>query len=135
MLFRSGADVGPGAGVGNFVEVKNAVLEAGAKAGHLAYIGDAHVGAHANIGAGAITCNYDGVRKHRTEIGAGAFIGSNAALVAPVSVGPGAVVGAGSTVSRDVEAGALVVERAPRLERKGGAARLRSRRNRRPSGG
>ncbi len=132
---RPGADVGPGAGVGNFVEVKNAVLEAGAKAGHLAYIGDAHVGAHANIGAGAITCNYDGVRKHRTEIGAGAFIGSNAALVAPVSVGPGAVVGAGSTVSRDVEAGALVVERAPRLERKGGAARLRSRRNRRPSGG
>ncbi len=125
---RPGADVGPGAGVGNFVEVKNAVLEAGAKANHLAYIGDAHVGANANIGAGAITCNYDGFRKHRTEIGAGAFIGSNTALVAPVSVGPGAVVGAGSTVSRNVEADALVVERAPQTERKGWAARLRMRR-------
>lgn len=127
---RPGADVGPGAGVGNFVEVKNAVLEAGSKANHLAYIGDAHVGAGANIGAGAITCNYDGFRKHRTEIGAGAFIGSNTALVAPVSVGPGAVVGAGSTVSRDVEADALAVGRAEQTERKGWAARLRMRRNR-----
>ena len=131
---RPGADVGPGAGVGNFVEVKNAVLEAGAKANHLAYIGDAHVGAHANIGAGTITCNYDGFRKHRTEIGAGAFIGSNTALVAPVSIGPGAVVGAGSTVSRNVEADALVVERAEQTERKGWAARLRMRRNRQSSG-
>ena len=131
---RPGADIGPGAGVGNFVEVKNAVLEAGAKANHLAYIGDAHVGADANIGAGAITCNYDGFRKHRTEIGAGAFIGSNSALVAPVSVGPGAVVGAGSTVSRNVEADALVVERAQQTERKGWAARLRMRRDRRSSG-
>ena len=131
---RPGADVGPGAGVGNFVEVKNAVLEAGAKANHLSYIGDAHVGADANIGAGTITCNYDGFRKHRTEIGAGAFIGSNTALVAPVSVGPGAVVGAGSTVSRNVEADALVVERAHQTERKGWAARLRMRRNRHSSG-
>ena len=131
---RPGADIGPGAGVGNFVEVKNAVLEAGAKANHLAYIGDAHVGANANIGAGTITCNYDGFRKHRTEIGAGAFVGSNTALVAPVSVGPGAVVGAGSTVSRDVEADALVVERARQTERKGWAARLRMRRNRQSSG-
>ena len=131
---RPGADVGPGAGVGNFVEVKNAVLEAGVRANHLAYIGDAHVGADANIGAGTITCNYDGFRKHRTEIGAGAFIGSNTALVAPVSVGPGAVVGAGSTVSRNVEADALVVERAQQTERKGWAARLRMRRNRQSSG-
>ena len=131
---RPGADVGPGAGVGNFVEVKNAVLEAGVRANHLAYIGDAHVGAGANIGAGTITCNYDGFRKHRTEIGAGAFIGSNTALVAPVSVGPGAVVGAGSTVSRNVEADALVVERAVQTERKGWAARLRMRRNRQSSG-
>ncbi len=132
---RPGADVGPGAGVGNFVEVKNAVLEAGVRANHLAYIGDAHVGAGANIGAGTITCNYDGFRKHRTEIGAGAFIGSNSALVAPVSVGPGAVVGAGSTVSRNVEADALVVERATPTERKGWAARLRMRRNRQSSDG
>ena len=131
---RPGADVGPGAGVGNFVEVKNAVLEAGVRANHLAYIGDAHVGADANIGAGTITCNYDGFRKHRTEIGAGAFIGSNTALVAPVSVGPGAVVGAGSTVSRNVEADALVVERAQQTQRKGWAARLRMRRNRQSSG-
>ena len=131
---RPGADVGPGAGVGNFVEVKNAVLEAGVRANHLAYIGDAHVGADANIGAGTITCNYDGFRKHRTDIGAGAFIGSNTALVAPVSVGPGAVVGAGSTVSRNVEADALVVERAQQTERKGWAARLRMRRNRQSSG-
>ena len=131
---RPGVDVGPGAGVGNFVEVKNAVLEAGVRANHLAYIGDAHVGAHANIGAGTITCNYDGFRKHRTEIGAGAFIGSNTALVAPVSIGAGAVVGAGSTVSRNVEADALVVERAEQTERKGWAARLRMRRNRQSSG-
>jgi len=125
---RPGAVIGPGARVGNFVEVKNAVLEEGAKANHLAYIGDASVGAGANVGAGAITCNYDGFRKHRTEIGAGAFIGSNSALVAPVSIGAGAVVGAGSTVSRDVEADALMVARAARTERKGWAARIRARR-------
>ncbi len=125
---RPGTDVGPGAVVGNFVEVKNAVLQTGAKANHLAYIGDAHVGANANIGAGTITCNYDGFRKQRTEIGAGAFIGSNTALVAPVSVGPGAMVGAGSTVSRNVEADALAVARAPQAEYKGWAARLRIRR-------
>ncbi|MCY4230941.1 MAG: DapH/DapD/GlmU-related protein, partial [Alphaproteobacteria bacterium] len=125
---RPGTDVGPGAVVGNFVEVKNAVLQTGAKANHLAYIGDAHVGANANIGAGTITCNYDGFRKQRTEIGAGAFIGSNTALVAPVSVGPGAMVGAGSTVSRNVEADALAVARAPQAEHKGWAARLRIRR-------
>ncbi len=130
---RPGAVIGPGARVGNFVEVKNAVLEEGAKANHLAYIGDASVGAGANVGAGTITCNYDGFRKHRTEIGPGAFIGSNSALVAPVSIGAGAVVGAGSTVSRDVEADALMVARAARTERKGWAARIRARRSR--SGG
>ena len=84
-----------GVHIGNFVEVKNARLEKGAKANHLTYLGDAHVGARANIGAGTITCNYDGVSKHRTEIGAGAFIGSNTALVAPVKIGDGAIVARG----------------------------------------
>ena len=89
--FRPGAEIGAGAKVGNFVEVKNATLEPGAKANHLSYLGDARVGAKANIGAGTITCNYDGFAKHRTDIGAGAFIGSNTALVAPVTIGDGAV--------------------------------------------
>ena len=124
---RPGTDIGPGAHIGNFVEVKNAVVEEGAKANHLTYLGDARVGAGANVGAGTITCNYDGFRKHRTEIGHGAFIGSNTALVAPVRVGAGAFVGAGSTVSRDVPADALVVERAPAREREGWAARFRAR--------
>jgi bifunctional UDP-N-acetylglucosamine pyrophosphorylase / glucosamine-1-phosphate N-acetyltransferase len=108
---RPGAEIGEDAHVGNFVEVKNAVLGAGAKANHLSYIGDATVGERANIGAGTITCNYDGFLKHRTEIGAGAFIGSNTALVAPVSVGAGAIVGAGSTINRNVQADALAVTR------------------------
>src|SRR3546814_8884103 len=97
--------------VGNFVEVKAATLGTGAKANHLSYIGDASVGANANIGAGTITCNYDGFLKYRTEIGAGAFIGSNSALVAPVKIGGGAVVGAGSVVTMDVKADALAVAR------------------------
>jgi len=109
---RPGAVVARGARVGNFVEVKNATLEEGAKVNHLTYIGDARVGQGANVGAGTITCNYDGFLKHHTDIGAGAFIGSNTALVAPVKIGDGAIVGAGSTVSRDVEADALAVERA-----------------------
>jgi bifunctional UDP-N-acetylglucosamine pyrophosphorylase/glucosamine-1-phosphate N-acetyltransferase len=109
---RPGAHIGRAAHIGNFVEVKNATLDEGAKANHLAYLGDAHVGAHANIGAGTITCNYDGFDKHHTEIGAGAFIGSNAALVAPVKVGAGAVVGAGSVITRDVPPDALALERA-----------------------
>lgn len=108
---RPGAEIGEGAHVGNFVEVKNAVLGAGAKANHLSYIGDATVGERANIGAGTITCNYDGFLKHRTEIGADAFIGSNTALVAPVRVGDGAIVGAGSTITRDVQPDALAVTR------------------------
>ena len=124
---RPGADVGPGAHVGNFVEIKNAVLGEGAKANHLAYVGDATVGAGANIGAGAITCNYDGARKHRTEIGAGAFIGSNAALVAPVSVGAGAYVASGSVITQDVAADALAIARARQVSKPGLAARLRAR--------
>ncbi len=124
---RPGTEVGVGARVGNFVEVKNAILEAGAKANHLAYIGDARVGAGANIGAGTITCNYDGFDKHRTEIGAGAFIGSNTALVAPVSVGESAIVGAGSVVTQDVAADAVATTRAPQRQVPGAARRFRQR--------
>jgi len=122
---RPGAVLGAGARVGNFVEVKNATLGAGAKASHLSYLGDAEIGAEANIGAGTITCNYDGLAKHRTEIGAGVFIGSNTALVAPVTVGAGAIVGAGSTITRDVPGGAVSVARGAQKNREGGAARLR----------
>jgi bifunctional UDP-N-acetylglucosamine pyrophosphorylase/glucosamine-1-phosphate N-acetyltransferase len=124
---RPGAAIGAGARVGNFVEIKNATLGAGAKANHLAYLGDAEIGAEANIGAGTITCNYDGLAKHRTEIGAGAFIGSNTALVAPVTVGAGAIVGAGSTITRDVPAGSVSTARGAQKDREGGAARLRER--------
>jgi len=113
--------------VGNFVETKKAILRKGAKANHLAYLGDAEVGAGANIGAGVITCNYDGERKHRTSIGEGAFIGSNAQLVAPVTVGRGAYVGAGSTITRDVPEGALAVTRPPQKNIEGWAARRRAR--------
>jgi bifunctional UDP-N-acetylglucosamine pyrophosphorylase/glucosamine-1-phosphate N-acetyltransferase len=124
---RPGADIGSEAHIGNFVEIKNATLEQGAKAGHLTYIGDAHVGADANIGAGTITCNYDGFTKGHTEIGAGAFIGSNTALVAPVAVGSGAYIGAGSVVSgRDVEAGALTVVRGERRDIPGWVAKFRA---------
>ncbi len=109
---RPGADLGPEARVGNFVEVKNAQLEAGAKVNHLTYIGDARVGEGANIGAGTITCNYDGFGKYRTTIGKGAFVGSNSSLVAPVTIGDGAYVGSGSVVTKDVPADALAVARA-----------------------
>ncbi len=108
---RPGSSIGADCKVGNFVEVKKARLEDGAKAGHLTYLGDAHVGAGANVGAGTITCNYDGTSKHKTEIGAGAFIGSNTALVAPVSVADGAYVAAGSTITDAVPSGALAVAR------------------------
>lgn len=108
---RPGAELGNGSKVGNFVEIKNAIIGEDAKASHLSYIGDAEVGESANIGAGAITCNYDGVLKHRTRIGDKAFIGSNASLVAPVAIGDGAVVGAGSTITEDVPDGALSIER------------------------
>ncbi|MEJ7925576.1 bifunctional UDP-N-acetylglucosamine diphosphorylase/glucosamine-1-phosphate N-acetyltransferase GlmU [Sphingobium sp. AN641] len=122
---RPGADIGAGAKVGNFVEIKKSTLGEGAKANHLSYIGDASVGAGANIGAGTITCNYDGFLKYRTDIGAGAFIGSNSALVAPVSIGAGAIVGAGSVVTQDVEADALCLVRPPQQGRAGWAARFR----------
>ena len=110
---RPGAHLAADVKIGNFVEIKNANLSVGAKVSHLSYIGDADVGAGANIGAGTITCNYDGVFKWRTSIGAGAFIGSNTALVAPVNIGEGAIVGAGSTVASNVDADALAVTRAP----------------------
>ncbi len=122
---RPGAVIGEGARVGNFVEIKNATVEAGAKINHLAYIGDARVGEKANVGAGTITCNYDGIRKAQTEIGAGAFIGSNSALVAPVKIGDGAVVGAGSTITHDVEADAIAVARGEQTASPGGAKRRR----------
>lgn len=124
---RPGADVRKGAKIGNFVEVKKAVIEDGAKVNHLTYIGDARVGAGANIGAGTITCNYDGFLKHHTDIGAGAFIGSNSALVAPVKIGDGAIVGAGSTIAKDVPADALVVTRAKPVVKGGWAADFRVR--------
>jgi bifunctional UDP-N-acetylglucosamine pyrophosphorylase/glucosamine-1-phosphate N-acetyltransferase len=123
---RPGTQLGQGAKVGNFVETKKAVLGAGAKANHLSYIGDAVVGAKANIGAGTITCNYDGFNKHQTRIGAGAFIGSNSALVAPVAVGDGAIVGAGSVITSDVAGDALAVTRAPQEQKAGWAARFRA---------
>jgi bifunctional UDP-N-acetylglucosamine pyrophosphorylase/glucosamine-1-phosphate N-acetyltransferase len=107
------------------VEIKEAVIEDGAKANHLAYIGDARLGAGANFGAGAIVCNYDGVNKHHTEIGKGAFIGSNAALVAPVSIGDGAYVATGSVVTQDVPPDALAVARGRQVVKEGRAARLR----------
>ncbi len=109
---RPGADVGPNVRIGNFVEVKASRVKRGAKAGHLTYLGDAEVGEDANIGAGTITCNYDGKRKHRTTIGDRAFIGSNASLVAPVTIGEDAIVGAGSTITEDVPSGSLGLGRA-----------------------
>ena len=123
---RPGARIGRRARVGNFVEVKNAVLGEGAKANHLSYIGDAEVGAGANIGAGTITCNYDGFLKYRTSIGAGAFVGSNSALVAPVAIGAGAIVAAGSVITSDVEADALALVRPPQVVKSGWAARFRA---------
>lgn len=123
---RPGAEIGPDAHVGNFVEIKNTSLGAGAKANHLTYLGDATVGTKANIGAGTITCNYDGFFKYRTEIGAGAFIGSNSSLVAPVRIGDGAVTGAGSVIGQDVPADALALERADQIIRDGWAARFRA---------
>jgi bifunctional UDP-N-acetylglucosamine pyrophosphorylase/glucosamine-1-phosphate N-acetyltransferase len=122
---RPGAVLDEGARVGNFCEVKNATIGAGAKVNHLSYIGDADVGAKANIGAGTITCNYDGVLKHRTTIGAGAFIGSNSSLVAPVTVGAGAYVGSGSVVTRDVSPEALAIARGQQVEKPGWARLFR----------
>lgn len=112
---RPGSEIGEHAHVGNFVEIKKSVLGKGAKANHLSYIGDAEVGADANIGAGTITCNYDGAKKHKTIIGEGAFIGSNTALIAPVKVGKGALVGAGSVITEDVKPHSLAIARARQI--------------------
>ncbi len=120
---RPGSRLAHNVKVGNFVEVKNAHLEEGAKVNHLSYVGDARVGEKANVGAGTITCNYDGFFKHQTEIGPGAFIGSNSALVAPVKIGEGAYVGSGSVITRDVEAGALAIARGSQETREGWATR------------
>ena len=122
---RPGAVMRARSKVGNFVEMKKAVLGEGAKANHLSYIGDADVGTGANIGAGTITCNYDGFFKYRTSIGEGAFIGSNSALVAPVTIGAGAIVGAGSVVTADVDADALAIARGKQEARPGWAKRFR----------
>jgi bifunctional UDP-N-acetylglucosamine pyrophosphorylase/glucosamine-1-phosphate N-acetyltransferase len=122
---RPGAELEEGVHIGNFVEVKEALIEAGAKANHLTYIGDARVGAGANVGAGTITCNYDGEAKHRTDIGKGAFIGSNSALVAPVKIGDGAYIGSGSVITSDVPADALALGRGRQTVKEGWARRLR----------
>jgi bifunctional UDP-N-acetylglucosamine pyrophosphorylase / glucosamine-1-phosphate N-acetyltransferase len=121
---RPGTVLGRDAKVGNFVEIKNADVDDGAKISHLTYIGDAHVGAGANIGAGTITCNYDGYFKYRTEIGKNAFIGSNTSLVAPVKIADGAYVGSGSVVTMDVPHGALALSRSKQLNKDGWAARF-----------
>jgi len=122
---RPGTSLGDGARIGNFVETKAAILEAGVKVNHLSYIGDAHVGANSNIGAGTITCNYDGFSKHKTIIGEGAFIGTNSSLVAPVKIGNGAYIGSGSVITKEVPDDALAVERSPQVNREGGAKRYR----------
>jgi bifunctional UDP-N-acetylglucosamine pyrophosphorylase / glucosamine-1-phosphate N-acetyltransferase len=122
---RSGADIAVNARIGNFVEIKQSAIEEGAKVNHLTYIGDARVGAKANIGAGTITCNYDGFAKHKTDIGAGAFIGSNSALVAPVTIGDGAYVASGSVITRPVEADALAIARGRQEARAGWAKAFR----------
>ncbi|MFW6341012.1 MAG: DapH/DapD/GlmU-related protein, partial [Wenzhouxiangella sp.] len=116
---RPGTELAEGVRIGNFVEVKKARFESGAKASHLSYVGDARVGERANLGAGTITCNYDGVNKHFTEIGADAFIGSNSALVAPVTIGAAATIGAGSVIGKNAPAGQLTLTRAAQRSIKG----------------
>jgi bifunctional UDP-N-acetylglucosamine pyrophosphorylase/glucosamine-1-phosphate N-acetyltransferase len=122
---RGGVKIGAGCRIGNFVEMKNVDFGPGAKASHLAYVGDASVGPEANLGAGTVTCNYDGFAKHRTEIGSGAFIGTNSSLVAPVRIGDNAYVGTGTVVTRDVPGDALALARTPQTNREGTAKRLR----------
>jgi bifunctional UDP-N-acetylglucosamine pyrophosphorylase/glucosamine-1-phosphate N-acetyltransferase len=122
---RPGTSLGEGARIGNFVETKAANLEAGVKVNHLSYIGDAEVGANSNIGAGTITCNYDGFSKHKTTIGKGAFVGTNSSLVAPVNIGNGAYIGSGSVITRNVPDDAMAVERSQQNIREGGAVRYR----------
>ena len=129
---RPGTRIDEKAKIGNFVEIKSAHIGAGAAVSHLTYLGDAKVGAGANIGAGTITCNYDGFDKHITQIGAGAFIGSNSALVAPVRIGEGAYVGSGSVITKDVPDGALAVARGQQVEKPGWADKFRAARAGRP---
>lgn len=124
---RPGCDIGEGVHIGNFVEVKKSKLHAGVKAGHLAYLGDSEIGAKTNIGAGVITCNYDGAQKHKTQIGKGAFIGSDSTLVAPITIEDGAYIGAGSCITRNVPAGALAVGRARQVTKDGWAEARRAR--------
>jgi len=126
---RPGNEVGENAHVGNFVELKKSRLGKGAKANHLTYLGDAEVGEGSNIGAGTITCNYDGVSKHVTRIGKAAFIGSDSTLVAPVAIGDGAYIGAGSCITKDVPADALAVSRARQVTREGWATTRRAKGN------
>jgi bifunctional UDP-N-acetylglucosamine pyrophosphorylase/glucosamine-1-phosphate N-acetyltransferase len=122
---RPGAVLDEKVKIGNFVEMKKSHMGKGAKANHLTYLGDAEIGAGANVGAGTITCNYDGFLKYKTEIGEGAFIGSNSALVAPVSIGAGAIVAAGSVVTADVQADALAIARGNQENKPHWAARFR----------
>lgn len=124
---RPESEIGEDAHVGNFVETKKTKLGKGAKANHLSYLGDTEVGDGSNIGAGVITCNYDGVNKHRTQIGKKAFVGSDSTLVAPVSVGEGAYVGAGSCITRDVPPGSLAVSRSPQVVKEGWVEERRAR--------
>ena len=121
---RPGAELAEDVHVGNFVEIKNAILDEGVKVGHLTYLGDAHVGEHTNIGAGTVTCNYDGVMKHRTVIGKNAFIGSDTMLVAPVTIGDGALTGSGSVITEDVPAEAVAIGRAKQVTKPGLATKL-----------
>jgi bifunctional UDP-N-acetylglucosamine pyrophosphorylase/glucosamine-1-phosphate N-acetyltransferase len=126
---RAGNEVGENAHVGNFVEMKKSRLGKGAKANHLTYLGDAEIGEGSNIGAGTITCNYDGVNKHVTRIGKAAFVGSDTTLVAPITVGDGAYIGAGSCITKDVPAGALAVSRAKQVNIEGWATTRRAKRD------
>ena len=126
---RPGAALGARAKVGNFVEIKSAAIGEDAKVSHLTYVGDASVGARANIGAGTVTCNYDGFGKYRTEIGDDAFIGSNSALVAPVTVGQGAFVGSGSVITDDVPGSALALGRGRQVVKAGWATAFRAKRS------
>jgi bifunctional UDP-N-acetylglucosamine pyrophosphorylase/glucosamine-1-phosphate N-acetyltransferase len=127
--FRPGCVIGESAHVGNFVECKKTVMGKGAKANHLSYLGDADIGEGSNIGAGTITCNYDGVHKHPTRIGKGVFIGSDTSLVAPITVGDGAYIGAGSCITKDVPADALAVARGRQFTKEGWAAAKRVKRD------
>ncbi|HRK68294.1 MAG TPA: DapH/DapD/GlmU-related protein, partial [Hyphomonas sp.] len=124
---RPGTVLAKGVKIGNFVETKNTEMGEGAKANHLAYLGDGRIGADANIGAGTIFCNYDGFEKHQTSIGEGAFVGSNSAIVAPVSIGDGAYVGSGSVITKDVPDDALAVARGHQMTREGWAKTFRTR--------